>query len=76
MNARPSHRAYVIEDAEGEQPEQKGFWTRIGSAWPHKDGKGLNIKMIPGIAVTGRIVLREYTAEDEATEAKRGKRAK
>jgi hypothetical protein len=76
MNARPSHRAYVIEDAEGEQPEQKGFWTRIGSAWPHKDGKGLNIQIIPGIAVSGRIVLREYTAEDEAMEAKRAKRGK
>jgi CHC2 zinc finger len=44
MNARPSHRAYVVEDPDGDQPEQKGFWTRIGSAWPHKDGKGLNIQ--------------------------------
>jgi hypothetical protein len=65
MTQRPSHRAYVIEDRDGEQTEQQsGFWTRIGSAWPHKDGKGLNIQLIPGVAVSGRLVLREFTDED------------
>jgi CHC2-type zinc finger protein len=75
MNTRPSHRAYVVEDADGDQPEQKGFWTRIGSAWPHKDGKGLNI-VLAALPVGGRIVLREYTAEDEAADAKRANRSK
>jgi hypothetical protein len=63
MNTRPSHRAYVVEDAEGDQSEQKGFWTRIGSAWPHKDGKGLNI-VLSALPTNGRVVLREYTDED------------
>jgi hypothetical protein len=63
MNGRPSHRAYVVEDREGDQTEQGGFWTRIGSAWPHKDGKGLNI-VLSALPVNGRIVLREYTDED------------
>jgi len=72
MNGRPSHRAYVIEDRESDQTEQGGFWTRIGSAWPHKDGKGLNVQLIPGIAISGRLVLREYTDDDaKADEAKR-----
>jgi hypothetical protein len=75
MTTRPSHRAYVVEDPEGDQTDQKGFWTRIGSAWPHKDGKGLNIQLVPGLAVSGRLVLREYTAEDEEADKKRaGKR--
>jgi CHC2 zinc finger len=74
MNARPSHRAYVVEDADGDQPDQKGFWTKIGSAWPHKDGKGLNVQLIPGISISGRLVLREYTSEDEAMDAKKAKR--
>ena len=73
VNTRPSHRAYVIEDAEGDQTEQKGFWTKIGSAWPHKDGKGLNIQLIPGLAVSGRVVLREYT-EDQEPERKASSR--
>jgi DNA primase len=72
MNGRPSHRAYVVEDREGDQSDQPGFWTRIGSAWPHKDGKGLNIQLIPGIAVSGRLILREYADEDlKADEGKR-----
>jgi hypothetical protein len=33
----PSHVAYHVRDrGEG----QKSFWTRIGSAWAHADGKG------------------------------------
>jgi len=71
MNSRPSHRAYVVEDREGDQTEQGGFWTRIGSAWPHKDGKGLNV-VLSALPTNGRIVLREYTDEDaKVDEAKR-----
>jgi hypothetical protein len=76
MNERPSHGAYVVKDREGDQTEQGGFWTRIGSAWPHKDGKGLNVQLIPGIAVSGRIVLREYTDEDAKIEEGKRKPAK
>ena len=76
MTTRPSHRAYVIEDRDGEQTEQGGFWTRVGSAWPHKDGKGLNIQLVPGIAVSGRLVLREYTDEDVKIEEGKRKAAK
>lgn len=77
MTQRPSHRAYVIEDRDGEQTEQQsGFWTRVGSAWPHKDGKGLNLQLIPGIAVTGRLVLREFTDEDVKQDDGKRKTAK
>jgi hypothetical protein len=70
-NTRPSHRAYVVDDREPGANEQSGFWTRIGSAWPHKDGKGLNI-VLSALPVNGRIVLREYTDDDaKADEAKR-----
>jgi hypothetical protein len=71
-SSRPSHRAYIVEDVEGDQTDQKGFWTKVGSAWPHGDGKGLNIQLIPGLSVSGRIVLREYSEADaKADEAKR-----
>ena len=73
MTGRPSHRAYVVEDREADAGnEQGGFWTRIGSAWPHQDGKGLNIVLVPGVAVSGRVVLREHSDEDaKADDAKR-----
>jgi hypothetical protein len=57
----PSRRA-VKEVAEGEDPD--AFWTRVGSAWPHKDGKGLNL-VLSALPINGRLVLREYTPEDE-----------
>jgi hypothetical protein len=75
MNNAPSHKAFVVEDREPNN-EQSGFWTRCGSAWPHKDGKGLNIQITPGLAVSGRLVLREYTADDEAIDNKKAKRSK
>lgn len=49
----PSHIAYQVRDREG----QKGFWTRIGSAWAHADGKGFNIQL-EALPVDGRISLR------------------
>ncbi|MBI1348646.1 hypothetical protein GC163_20430 [bacterium] len=49
----PSHIAYQVRDREG----QKGFWTRIGSVWPHADGKGFTIQL-DAIPLDGRITLR------------------
>ena len=67
---RPSHKAYVIE-GEGE----KAFWTRVGSAWPNADGKGFNITL-SALPVNGRIVLREYTEEDEVEDTKPKKKGR
>lgn len=49
----PSHIAYQVRDREG----SKGFWTRIGSAWAHKDGKGYSIQL-ECVPLDGRISLR------------------
>ena len=60
MSGKPSHKCFVVEDKE-EGSDEKAFWTRVGSAWPHGDGKGLNVQIASGVAVSGRLVLREYT---------------
>jgi hypothetical protein len=49
----PSYVAYHVRDREG----KKGFWTRIGSVWPHADGKGFNVQ-IEVVPLDGRITLR------------------
>ena len=49
----PSHVAYQVRDRDG----KKGFWTRIGSAWPHADGQGFNIQL-ECVPLDGRITLR------------------
>lgn len=66
---KPSHKAFVVEDR-GEGNDADAFWTRIGSAWPHKDGKGLNV-VLSALPVGGRVVLREYTDEDAAEDEKK-----
>ncbi len=48
----PTHTAYHVRDG-----RDKGFFTRIGAAWPHKDGKGFNIQC-EVVPLDGRIVLR------------------
>ncbi len=50
----PSHVAYHVRDREG----KKGFWTRIGSAWPHADGKGFNVQLDGLVPLDGRITFR------------------
>jgi hypothetical protein len=56
---RPSHHIFVV-DGEGE----KAIWTRIGAAWPHKAGGGFTVQLIPGIAVSGRFVIRPVKSDD------------
>ena len=54
----PTHVAYHVRDRDG----KKSFWTRIGSAWAHADGKGFNlqVEMVP---LDGRISLRVATEQ-------------
>ena len=51
---KPSHVAYHVRDG-GEG--KKSFWTRIGSAWAHADGKGFNVQL-EVVPLDGRITLR------------------
>jgi hypothetical protein len=48
----PTYVAYQVRGA-----NQKGFFTRIGAAWPNKDGKGFNIQL-DAVPLDGRITLR------------------
>jgi hypothetical protein len=56
----PTFIAYQVRDRDG----SKGFFTRIGAAWPHKDGKGFNIQ-IDAVPLDGRITLRVATEKKE-----------
>lgn len=52
----PTHIAYQVRDG-----NQQNYWTRIGAAWAHKDGKGFAIQL-DCVPLDGRISLR--TASD------------
>ncbi len=49
----PAYVAYHVRDREGAD----SVWTRLGAAWPHRDGKGFNIQ-IDVVPLDGRISLR------------------
>ena len=51
----PTYIAYHVRDG-----NDKGFFTRIGAAWPHKDGKGFNIQ-VDFVPLDGKIALRIAT---------------
>ncbi|MCA3798774.1 MAG: hypothetical protein IOC66_41590 [Burkholderia sp.] len=40
-------------------------WTKIGAAWPNRDGKGFNI-LCDAVPLQGRIVMRAYTPKPKA----------
>lgn len=51
--ARPTHRIYsVTKDGE------KNRWTELGAAWPHKDGKGFQLKFNACPIGDSELVLR------------------
>jgi hypothetical protein len=56
----PSHIAYHVRDSEG----GKGFFTRIGAAWLHKDGKGFNAQF-DVFPLDGRITFRVPSEKKE-----------
>lgn len=56
---KPSHAVYVVE-GEGDN----AFWTKIGAAWEHQDGKGLNITL-SALPLNGRLVVRDPKVDEE-----------
>ncbi len=59
----PSHDVFVVvgdkDDAE---------WTKVGAAWPTKNAGGFTINIQPGIAVSGRLVLKTYEPKKKNAE--------
>ena len=46
----------------------KGFWTKVGAAWPHRDGKGLSLQL-DIMPMNGRIVHRQPSVKTGDTRA-------
>ena len=57
----PALVAYHVR--ESKDGKGKGFWTRIGAAWPHEDGEGFNVQ-IETLPLNGKIVLRTPKADE------------
>jgi hypothetical protein len=57
----PVYIAYHV----AEKGENKSFWSRIGAAWDHEDGKGLTLQLDLLPVSGGRIVLRQPSENSE-----------
>jgi hypothetical protein len=57
----PAFIAYHV----AEKNEKKAFWTRVGAAWDHEDGKGFTLQLDLVPVSGGRIVLREPSEPTE-----------
>jgi hypothetical protein len=53
---KPTHIVYHVRDGKNDD----SYWTRIGAAWQHADGKGFNlqVEMYP---LDGRLSVRVAT---------------
>ena len=52
---QPAFIVYAVTDKEG---AEKNFWVKLGAAFEHGDGQGLNI-VLDALPVNGRLTLRK-----------------
>jgi hypothetical protein len=50
---KPAYDAFVVDES-----GKSAQWTKVGAAWNHEDGKGLNLALVAGLSVSGILVLR------------------
>jgi hypothetical protein len=65
--ASPTERydVLVVDNYEDAQGAEKASWTRVGVAFAHKDGLGLNVEL-QAIPVSGKLVIRRHEAKPKA----------
>ncbi|KAB2880560.1 MAG: hypothetical protein F9K38_10135 [Pseudorhodoplanes sp.] len=66
-NARKSNPPAFIAYSVSDQGRGRKFWTRLGGAWPQKNGEGFTVfvNVLP-IDFDGRIVLMTPKEQDQA----------
>jgi hypothetical protein len=57
--------AYTVQEFDTGNGQKARSWTRIGVAFPHKDGTGFNVEL-NALPLDGRIVLFPPQADERA----------
>jgi hypothetical protein len=63
MSKLPDFDVFTVTGADDSLDDKKGFWTKLGGAWRHSDGKGLNIEL-QGLPLDGKLVLRKHKPKE------------
>jgi hypothetical protein len=58
---KPSHHVYTVRESTGDRQD---FWTRIGVAFAHNDGKGFSV-ILEALPVDGKLTIRAYEPKDK-----------
>jgi len=61
---RPEYTAYSVREYRKPGGAKHSDWTRVGIAWAHKDGDGLDL-ILDAIPVSGRIAIRKSAPKTE-----------
>ena len=55
---KPTHTAYAVRNFQREgKDDDSSFWSRVGVAFLHRDGKGIDV-LLDAVPVNGRVTLR------------------
>jgi hypothetical protein len=63
---------YDAQDAQG-KPSKARSWTKVGAAFPHKEGQGFNIEL-RAIPVNGRLVVLPPSEETDGRDSGKARR--
>jgi hypothetical protein len=61
-NAQVRYTAWTVTGQR--HKNDKGYWTRIGAMFPHKDGEGFNL-VLDALPLDGRVIIRLPQPDDE-----------
>ena len=61
---QPTYLAYHVRDFADKEGGTGSSWTRVGVAFPHKDGKGFNLKLDLLPLNGAELVIREPQADE------------
>lgn len=67
INVSDRYDVLVVEKYEDGAGTEKSNWTRVGVAFSHKDGNGLNVEL-RAIPVSGKLVIRRHEAKSQSSE--------
>jgi hypothetical protein len=59
VNGHDRYDVLVVEKYEDGAGTEKSHWTRVGVAFPHRDGQGLNVEL-NALPVSGKLVIRRH----------------
>ena len=68
VNGSDRYDVLVVEKYEDEAGAEKSSWTRIGVAFLHKDGNGLNVEL-KAMPVSGKLVIRRHEPKARSNES-------